>query len=848
MQFKTWKVTIWKSLLLAIGATALPVSVITLSNTAFAQEHTFFRHGGSVESVVYSPVDSSLVASGGRDRAVKLWDLQNDTVTTLGHHDNVVNSIAFSPDGQLLASGGDDYAFKLWDVPRKRHIATLDHINGGTRSQVKAVAFSPNGQLIATAGVEVKLWDVPTRREIGTLQHGKWVLAVAFSPDGRMLATGDESGHIHIWDVQTQQTVAQLDGDFTAVYTLMFSPDAKILASGGYEGKIELWKVDDWKHLGTLTIGATAFTVSFSPDSSTLANTGYESVSLWKVDSGEKIATLTGHAGWVNAVAFSPDGRSLISGGDDETLRIWDVTPYRAIPAEDMVRIVYFLPRDRSRQPDMWTKLDTLIRDIQEFYADQMERNGFGRKTFTFETDANGETVIYRVDGEFNDWYYHTETQNKVYTEIASQFDMEKHIYLIVVDISSEAIEEEDTCGVGGGHWFERETKVRTRGGYAVIPASGRCFDGETGTIVTAHELGHAFSLEHDFRDDAYIMSYGAAPDRLSKCAAGWLDVSRFFNTNQTAFNEPTTIQMLTPSAYHPNAENLTLRFEVTDVDRIHQVQLLVPTTAEDPAPGTKLHSCRDGHAQSRSFEFDAPTLTAHPVNTIILQVIDAHGNIAQRAYTLRADDTLSLQNPLDVNSDGVVNIRDLVLVASNFGQTGQNSADVNSDGVVNVVDLILVASALGEDAAAAPILHPSDLEGFTALDVQQMLTQARQIAFTDPTYLRGVKILEQLLARSVPKETALLPNYPNPFNPETWIPYQLAAPADVTLYIYSADGTLVRMLALGHQSAGIYHSKNRAAYWDGRNQHGESVASGVYFYTLTAGDFTATRKMLIRK
>ena len=814
--------------------------------TAFTQEHTFFRHGSSVRAVAYSPANSSIVASGG-DRAVKLWDFQNDTVTTLGSHADTVNEVVFSPDGQLLASGGDDYVCKLWDIPLKRRVATLEHIVNRTRSQIKAVDFSRDGQMLATAGVDVKLWDIHTRREITTLKHGEWVLAVAFSPDGRFLATGDNIGQVNIWNVQRQQLVAQFEGDATSVYAVKFSPDGKILAGAGYTGETKLWKAPNWERLGTLAGNGTIFGISFSPDSSMLASTGYESVNLWKVESGEKITTLNEHIGWVNAVAFSPDGSTLISGGDDEALRIWDTIPYNSTP-QAMVRMIYFLPRDRSVQPYMWNKLDTLIRDVQHFYADQMETNGFGRKTFTFETDDNGDTLVYSVDGQFSDGYYHTQTLDKVYTEIAAQFDMEKHVYLIVVDISSEAIEAENTCGVGGGHWFGEETILRTRGGYAVIPASGQCFDGIVGTTVTAHEIGHAFGLEHDFRDDTYIMSYGAAPDRLSKCAAGWLDVSRFFNTDQTAFNEPTTLQMLTPSAYRPDAENLTLRFEITDVDGIHQVQLLVPTTPADPASGIKLHSCRDGHAQSSIFEFDTPTLTAYPANTIALQVIDVHGSITQQAYTLTADDTLIIQNPMDVNSDGVVNIRDLVLVASNFGQTGQNRADVNNDGVVNISDLALVASALEEGAAAAPILHPSDLEGLTSSDVRQMLTQARPIARTDPTYLDSVKILAQLLAHLLPKETALLPNYPNPFNPETWIPYQLAEPADVTVYIHSMNGVLVRTLKLGYQSAGMYQNQNRAAYWDGRNEHGEPVASGVYFYTLTTGKFTATRKMLIRK
>ena len=200
-----------------------------------------------------------------------------------------------------------------------------------------------------------------------------------------------------------------------------------------------------------------------------------------------------------------------------------------------------------------------------------------------------------------------------------------------------------------------------------------------------------------------------------------------------------------------------------------------------------------------------------------------------------------------DVNGDGIVNIQDLVLVASSLGKTGQSSADVTADGVVDIRDVVKVAGALGT-AAAAPSLHPQALAMFTAADVQQWLSEAEQLDLMDATSQRGIHFLEQLLAALIPKETALLPNYPNPFNPETWIPYQLAKPADVTFTIYAVNGQVVRRLTLGHQLPGTYQSKSRAVYWDGRNAVGEPIASGIYFYTLSAGDFAATRKMLIIK
>ena len=205
-----------------------------------------------------------------------------------------------------------------------------------------------------------------------------------------------------------------------------------------------------------------------------------------------------------------------------------------------------------------------------------------------------------------------------------------------------------------------------------------------------------------------------------------------------------------------------------------------------------------------------------------------------------------------DVNQDGRVSIVDLVLVANDLGSDAPANlqTDVNRDGVINIQDLIVVAQHLGEStAAAAPSVIAAINNGeLTPAIVQAWITQAQIESDGSIAFQQGIATLERLLALFIPEETALLHNYPNPFNPETWIPYQLSEPAEVTLTIHSVNGTLVRTLALGYQPAGIYQTRTRAAYWDSRNNLGEPVASGIYFYTLTAGDFNATRKMLIRK
>ena len=203
-----------------------------------------------------------------------------------------------------------------------------------------------------------------------------------------------------------------------------------------------------------------------------------------------------------------------------------------------------------------------------------------------------------------------------------------------------------------------------------------------------------------------------------------------------------------------------------------------------------------------------------------------------------------------DVNQDGQINILDLVIVAQHLGNTtsADLQVDVNGDGTVNILDLVVVAQHLGESTDTA---SPSVLVRDGKLDpsmIQAWIEQAHTENDGSLVFQQGIANLQRLLALMIPKETVLLANYPNPFNPETWIPYELAESSDVEITIYDARGGVVRYLDLGHQPAGTYTGRTHAAYWNGRNALGEPVASGVYFYTLKAGEFTATRKMLIRK
>ena len=205
-----------------------------------------------------------------------------------------------------------------------------------------------------------------------------------------------------------------------------------------------------------------------------------------------------------------------------------------------------------------------------------------------------------------------------------------------------------------------------------------------------------------------------------------------------------------------------------------------------------------------------------------------------------------------DVSQDGSISAFDASLILQHIAglitlsPEQQQVSDVTGDGKITDMDAVLIlqytVELITQFPKAAPIL--------VAKEHNQSLTKIIAELENSSLSKEQKQVLEQLrrmLWQNVlPKQTSLLQNYPNPFNPDTWLPFQLAQDASVTIQIHNMKGQLVRTISLGNKNAGVYVTKDRVAYWDGRDSLGEKVSSGVYFYTLQAGEFRATKKMVI--
>ena len=635
----------------------LPIRIATAQLKSTLEGHTDF-----VWSVAFRP-NGVMLASASWDQTVRLWNVKTGQhLRTLTGHTSDVMSVVFSPDGQTLASASWDATIRLWNPNNGQLKRTLTGHAGG----VASVAFSPDGQTLASGSADstIRLWNAKTWKLEKTLRgHTDVVETVAFSPEGDTLASGSRDTTIRLWNPQNGTTKRTLTEHTDPVNALAFSPDGNTLASGSRDRTIRLWNPNNGREKEILTGYTDAVNpVAFSPDGATLL-VGGRGISIWDTETGQSKKPLAGDIGGAISIVFSPDGERVASGSADNKIRLWEfnAADYEipSITTNGLVRLVYFLPKDRPARPERITALQQLIKDAQAFYAEQMEHHGYGRKTFRIETDKDGEPVVHQIHGKFEENYYHHGNPDppdyKVWEELFEHFNDLGHIYFIAIDISQDTLDT--ACGLGGATFIPSgegkpifafdSAAVRHRGetpgeqilgGSVIIPASGPCFYEDRGHRhplgVTTHELGHAFGIEHDFREGISHSGTVMAGTgyRLSECAAEWLAVSRFFNNTPRSNNAPGDIQLISKPTYSP--EGIKLHFEVADADGLHQVQLLVPGNIESGSWGAyRLYDYKQLNGKTSTVEFISGALTVDPVDRIMVQIIDKGGGITWATF-----------------------------------------------------------------------------------------------------------------------------------------------------------------------------------------------------------------------
>ena len=501
--------------------------------------------------------------------------------------------------------------------------------------------------------------------------------------------------------------------------------------------------------------------------------------------------TLTGHTGWVGGIAFKDNG-TLISGSGDETLRAWNVTTGTQRWKKDVGNPVLAVALP-SHNPLFIAYGGINNFDIRMRYSDDGDWRG--------EVSGHTSTVISLAFKPNSYLLASGSEDNTVRIWDVSDNNNLRHVRTL------------------RGHTDDVKSVAWSPNGRTLASAS------EDGTVrLWNPNNGINFAVLRGHTSVVNCVAW--SPDGRILASGSDDNTVRLWDpdthaTRRVLRGHASNVYSL---VFHPNGQTLASGGGGT-------IRLWNPNTGAHKATLTGYYS--------------GFTNLAFSPNEQIL---------AGRGESIR-DISLWRLLTVDVTGNGKVNVNDLVEVARNYGKTvggGANrKADVNGDGKVDVDDFIAVAEAV-DAAAGAPAIARGDIKtgSLQAADVQRWIRDAKA-ANADPA---GITALERLLTElnrrdlPVPKETVLLANYPNPFNPETWIPYQLAKPAEVNVRIYSADGKLVRTLELGQVPVGVYSEKDRAAYWDGQNEQGEPVASGVYFYTLKAGEFSATRKMVIRK